>query len=224
MMVHPLIIIEEETKGKGRDEVLRLIREWEAYREYWNTVDKHPETYRLYHGIEPGPDIHEWFYQMGLPILKEKYAALGGDYKADKAKSDAYLFDKRLGKITGLRLTKRADTALGADVYELKVDAEGKITFRKGWCSDPDAEPPLAPFSHERKELVGFLKKMGFGAWSRTYEPRDDWDLDGESWELEITFSSGEPFRSVGRNEYPENFDAFLLLFGETQPSEDFSF
>lgn len=151
MMADPAYIIEEETKGKGKDEVLRLIRKWEAAKAFWMTVEKHPEIYPQYHSIDPGPDISAWFYGQGLPLLKEKYAALGGDYKADKAKSDAYLFDKRLGRFTGLRLTKRAENVIGAYVFDLKADGEGIICFRKSRCTDPDDELPTASLAYERK-------------------------------------------------------------------------
>ncbi len=218
MMMSPDSCVEDETGGMNAAEITRVIRRYEAMKKYYRLVGQHPETYPRICCIDPGPDVHEWFYGEGVSLLKEKLTALGTDLAAEKKKSDAYLFDRKFRNLTGLRLTERCAGKYGFDIYDVRVGEEKTLTFQKvkGRMPDDLREEPF-PFTFD--SLVRFLRGMGIGAWERTYQPEEDeYFLDGESWTLELGFSDGETLVFRGENAWPENYPAFLYLFGEKQP------
>ena len=69
-----------------------------------------------------------------------------------------------------------------------------------------------------RDAFLGEFRKIGIEKWKKQY--RNDFVLDGESWEFSIGYEDGKTVKYNGSNAYPSGFGRLCALMGRTGDEE----
>ena len=105
--------------------------------------------------------------------------------------------------VVGMSFKTYAYASIGGEV-EVTLE-DGVLRLCRGFSDSPDSMAPMAPALESK--LTQLFAACGVSNWKRHYEPEGYVVLDGEGWDLKLTFKDGSFFRTGGENAWPEEFD-----------------
>ena len=95
----------------------------------------------------------------------------------------------------------------GSEERNITFDGEDILVQRNFYNgSEPTEEEPY--LGMKRKDMIEGLKLFHLDKWDPKYV--DPYVLDGTQWFVELGFSDGTKWESIGNNAYPENFGPFM--------------
>ena len=191
MMISPETFYEERLKKRTKEEVLVVIDELKTQiAKLKNDIEK-SNYFEKELLTQPSEDVQIIMNREYLEHAKTAFAEAGGEYNPS--------------------IMELADQRFNANIQNIT-----KIEFEKGYFVGPRDKKTfsVSEMADTDKEMfLDALKDLHLGEWRKNYSS-DDYGvciLDGEFWDLKISFSNGQtPATFHGDNAYPYNFDRFL--------------
>jgi len=140
---------------------------------------------------------------------RDKYIAQGGKYVMSEEEQNDQDFQNNIDAISRIEYSSNGCVCCGDKQYIKFTEDNRCVTGYSFGENDDGGLPMFEPTEKIRQKIIN----LHIGEWiGKDYDAINV--LDGEQWEVYITFSNGHvPIEIAGSNAYPYNFEDFLKLF-----------